>query len=310
MWAESYDRKYSAAGIFAVQDAIVESVVSAIGGADGVIARRRLAAATSARPQSLDSYQCVLLAYAYGREISQESHLRARTCLEAVIKTEPNYAEALAALSMIYEHQAHMGFNATAAYDPLQRALELSRRAVELEPNNATAHRQLAMVYFHLHQLEPFYQHAKRAVELNPNDPTNLGYLGIYISWSGKLQWGNSLVRKAMSLNPEIPQWFNQVLAFEHYLAGEYDQGLAIIEKIHEKGNFWNEMWRLVYLGQLGRKDEAARVYAHLQTMRPGYSVADYGREAKAWNLPDEWIAAVQDGLRKANVPETPPNKS
>jgi adenylate cyclase len=304
-WAETYDRRYSADDLFSVQDAIVGSVVSAIGGADGIIARKRVAAATNARPQNLNSYECVLLAYAYGREVSADSHLRARSCLEAVVRQEPNYADALSALSMIYEHQAHMGFNATTEYEPLLRALELSQRAVDLEPNNATAHRQLAMVYFHLHQLEPFYQHAKRALELNPNDPTNLGYLGIYISWSGKLQWGNSLVRKAMTLNPEIPQWFNQVLAFEHYLAREYEDGLAIIEKIHEKGNYWNDMWLLVYLGQLGRRDEAVRVYARLQTMRPGYSVSDYGHEAKSWNLPDDWIAAVQDGLRKAGVPET-----
>lgn len=309
LWSQSYDRSLSAKDLFAVQDAIVESVVSTIGGADGVIARRRLASTTSARPQGLESYECVLLAYAYGREISQESHSRAKVCLEEVVKKEPNYADALAALSMIYEHQSHMGFNATQEYDPLRRALELAQRAVALEPNNASAHRQLAMVYFHLHELEPFYQHAQRAVELNPNDPTNLGYLGLYISWSGKLQWGNSLVRKAMSLNPEIPQWFNQVLAFEHYLAGEYKEGLAIIEKIHEKGNFWNDIWMLVYLGQLGRTEDSARVYARLQTMRPGYSVADYGRDAKTWNVPENWIALIQDGLRKSKVPETTPGK-
>jgi adenylate cyclase len=134
VWAENYDRQLTAGNIFKIQDEIVQGVVSALGGAYGVLNRTAL---EGAKTDSLNAYRCVLLSYAYDLENTAETHLIARNCLERAVELDPEYADAWAALAMLYVDERNMSWNPNPGlYDPLERALQAAQRAVKLEPNS------------------------------------------------------------------------------------------------------------------------------------------------------------------------------
>ena len=94
LWAESFDRDYDVASIFDIQDEITGRIVATIADVHGVIARAGAQAIRTARPESLETYECILVALDYEAAISAEKAAKARACLEQVVRTDPDYAEA------------------------------------------------------------------------------------------------------------------------------------------------------------------------------------------------------------------------
>lgn len=64
-----------------------------------------------AKTDNLDAYRCVLLSYAYDLENTAETHLAARDCLVRAVELDPDYADAWAALSMLYVDEHNMSWN-------------------------------------------------------------------------------------------------------------------------------------------------------------------------------------------------------
>jgi TolB-like protein len=184
LWAQTYDRELSASNVFAVQDEITEQVVATIAGSYGVIFRARFAEVRRKPTESLDAYECVLkvIAYYTSNWVAAE-HSRLRDALERVVKSDPDYAEAWASLCWIYLDEYRVNFNPRP--DPLDRALDAARRAVDLEPASQWARQALAAVYFHRHELEAFFAETERALALNPNHPLALASLGVYLLYAG-----------------------------------------------------------------------------------------------------------------------------
>ncbi len=60
------------------------------------------------------------------------------------------------------------------------------RRAVELEPSNAVAMRELAALLLATNQLELARSFYERAIRLNPDDKTSLGYMGCTLARLGR----------------------------------------------------------------------------------------------------------------------------
>jgi tetratricopeptide (TPR) repeat protein len=102
------------------------------------------------------------------------------------VKSDPDYADAWAWLSSIYRDEHRFNFNPRP--DPLDRALDAARRAVDLDPSSQVAHHTLAEIYFYRHELDGFFVEAERTVALNPNDALTLAGLGDKLHYAGELQ--------------------------------------------------------------------------------------------------------------------------
>jgi TolB-like protein len=309
LWAETYERDLSAASIFAVQDEITAQVASIIAGHSGVIARQLVGAAAGRRTDDLAAFECVLLAYRYDRVFSKDNYLAARGCLENAIERDPDYAEALGALSYIYADGFQMGLaEEVSSIDFLAEAYRLAFRAVELEPTSASVQRQLAMAYFYNGELDGFHEHAERALTLNPHDPTTLGQLGMFIAAAGDFARGGPLVHKAFALNADLPYWYKFTFAGEHYWKGEWEAGRVLMEGLDTSDdNPFTHHWHLLFLGELGLRDRATEVLARLRKITPSVSIAEFRTLWAKFNPPAGDMERYAASWRKAGVPEEPP---
>jgi adenylate cyclase len=304
LWAETYDRDLTPGNLFAIQDDIHEKVVATIADAFGIIARTRLDE-TRARPtESLDAYECVLRAYWYTALHTAEAHRRARDCLERAVDVDPDYVDALAQLAYLYREEFHHGFNPQPA--SLDRALELARRAVELDPTNQAAQLALAQTRWSRHELGAFFVAADRAVALNPNEAKTLASVALSTTYAGRWDRGSALMRKAIALNPNHPGWYYIALFHDHYRKAEYQAALVEAQKVNMP-ELWETYSTLAQAyAQLGRGGQAEAAVEELLKVYPDFP-------AKAWeefrrrNVPEEEIAHLVEGLRKAGLEVSQP---
>jgi TolB-like protein len=307
LWAETYDRPLTGADIFALQDDMTSKAVANIAGPHGQIARAGLEEAKGKRPDSIDSYDCVLRAAAYVKMLSPQGHGPIRDCLEKAVARDPNYAEAWAWLAWAYVLEYEYGFNPRPElYDARERALEAGLRAADLDPNSAVVQRQLFWIRFMRHENDAALAGVERALTLNPNDPDVLCLSGSVTAYSGKWDRGIALTKKAMALSPNYPRWCHFPIAIYHYLNAEYEQALAETLKI-EIPFIWTHVWLAMNYGQLGRKEEARAAVAELLKLYPGFG-ANVRREFRKYNTTDENLERYVEGLRKAGL-DIPPEQ-
>ena len=122
LWSQNYDRQLSAESLFAVQDDIREQIVATLSDLHGVIYSAQSEKNIHRPTSNLNAYECLSVALAYDKYLSEENHLRARESLERAIEIDPNFDEAWAHLSWIYSDEWVWEFNPLP--DSMTRALD------------------------------------------------------------------------------------------------------------------------------------------------------------------------------------------
>jgi adenylate cyclase len=308
LWAETFDRDFTAEDLFEIQDSITEQVVSIIGDAWGVLAQDRLERVRGLGTQDLGSYACVARVQSYIRTFAPDEHLAVRTCLEETVENDPGYANAWAWLArlIVDEHQIYQNPKPNS----LDRALAAAQRAVELDPQNDQAQAALADAHFHRLEMDEFAAAAKRTLDLNPNSSAALAEIGYQYAYMGEWDRGITLLRKAQKLNPRHPNWYFLITTFDQYGKGQYEAALTEAQKINMPGFFLNYMMLGMIYGQMGRLDEAKAALEKLDALWPGFTM-ESARDFMGRIMPDASVREkVFDGLRKAGLPEAAPAPS
>ena len=88
--------------------------------------------------------------------------------------------------------------------DPLDRALAAALKGVQADPMSQQAHWGLAQTYFHRGERQLFKEEAKVALELNPNRAYIVGNLGWALAHAGEWDQGIALIEKAYELIPAV----------------------------------------------------------------------------------------------------------
>ena len=152
---------------------------------------------------------------------TSDAHRDARDCLERAVELDPNYSDAWAWLSWMYQDEYLLNFNPQPA--SLDRAFEAARRAVNLDQMSNLAHHLMAVCHFLRWEDELFVIEAERALAINSNNAALIGDLGIFLIGAGEWERGMALVNKAMRLNPYHGGILYEPLFKYHYQRGEYE---------------------------------------------------------------------------------------
>ena len=297
MWSANYDNELTATNLFAVQDDIREQIVATLSDLHGVIYSEETRKNVHRPTASLNAYECLSVALAYDKYLSEEYHLRARDSLEKAVELDPDFDQAWSHLSWIYTDEVVFSYNPMP--DSMSRALKAARRGIALAPANYHNRWLLSRVYYFSGEKDLFFAEAEKSLSLNSNDGTTLGLIGCYMLLAGEWQRGVALVEKATMLNPNHPDYYHCFLSAADLHRRDY---AAALQKLH-KMSFFEWPTALLFLVSAnalnGNLDEAARYQETLDKVvrNPTLEVAE-NHLVKMIPYADDVVETVMDGLR------------
>jgi len=301
LWADTYDRDLESKGIFDLQDEITDSLVATVADPYGVVARSMAAPTTSKSPDSLTPYEAVLRFFVYQQRASAEDHAIARAALEHAVEVQPDYADAWACLSILILDEFRHMFNPRP--NALDRSLEAAHRAVDLDPANQLAHYALANSHYFRKDLGAFRAAADRAISLNRRDGNTVAMLGILTAYGGDWERGVELTKFAMALNPHHPGWYRFATFFDHYRKGEYNEALAVAQKINMPAYFADPYVQAIAHAQLGNTQAAKELARELLRLYPDFETKGTEEHLDKWLfLQPALLEHLIEGFQKAGL--------
>ncbi|UCH48983.1 MAG: adenylate/guanylate cyclase domain-containing protein [Betaproteobacteria bacterium] len=300
LWAERYDRKIN--DVFALQDEITSRIVGSIAtGSGGVMVASARSRAVRKPPESLEAYELVLRATA-SYPNSQKWYDDTTALLERAIRIDPNYARAR------QEYAWHKLLGWIFRFEknglPSDQIKENAIKAIQLDPNDALAHRTAAYGFFFEREFDLFEREAQLAFELAPYNADVFTQLGAAFLFSGQWDRGRSLVKKAYELNPaSAGGWYYAAMHYDHYRKGEY---LLALEdaRAHPGQSLCETQWKYVAAhGQLGEPQKAKQHWDKCVAAVPNFSADWVAKMLRIWNFQESFIQQYMEGIRKAGFP-------
>jgi TolB-like protein len=301
LWTERYECDATAGPIFDVQDEIASHAVATLAQPHGVIARPELVLAKRKHPENLDAYDCLLLFYDYTAHHAPEAHRRIRDALERHVKTEPDVSMLWAALSMIYTDSWRFGFNPEKnRQDSRDKGLQAARKAIDCDPLNPLAYHAAFLAYFARNDLKAFREAAERAVNLNPNNTDILADYGLHLTLCDDAPRGILLLKVALALNPEPPDWYWFPFFIWHYDRGEFEAALDMALRAESQDFYWTYGMHAIAYAAVGMDDEARAAAKRLLELYPTFG--ERAREELSHWMDGRRMQPVLDLLQRSGV--------
>ena len=294
VWAEKFDRGLDE--IFAVQDRVVQTIVSTLVGrvqaSDAERARRK-------PPASLAAYECVLRGNALPWD-EPAGALAATRLFEQAIELDPGYAIAHALLAALcYARWKDDPSDSSARLD---EAYLLAKRAVELDDGESTCHAILAQVLVLRRSFDLGVQYGRRAVEINPNNQWNAADLGCVLIYTGQSEEALGCFARARDIDPYFdPPWYWRALGQAYMHMQRYADAVSNLNHARFRP------YRLLAImaacqAELGDMDGARASVADCLALKVDFSIGHYmKKEPFKIQAEAERVAA---SLRLAGLPE------
>ena len=298
LWAETYDRPYSADQIFALQDDLVPQIVSTVADSYGILPHSMSQAVRRKPTDELTAYEALLRSFSYVERVTAEEHAEAKAALERAVQQTPGDSDCWAMLSILFTDEHIHGFSSRTGL--LEHALQLARRAVDANPLNHRAYQALAWALCYRKEFDACRHAAERTVALNPMDASAMAYVGQTIAYGGGWERGCELLNRAMQLNPHHPGWYRYAPFLNAYRQADYRGALDIALKMNMPGVSLMYVALAAVYGQLGELEAAREAVSELLVLRPEFKVTARTELEKLWD--SELVDRLIDGLRKAGL--------
>lgn len=303
VWAESFERRLAPSEIIALRNEVANRVARSLGQLYGAIQSDRGRDAEGPAPETLGGYAAVLLFYAYWRTFDREMIEAVRVGLERAVAAQPDYAEALACLSLVYSNASRFRHPVNAPdSDLLARALMLADRAVRLAPSSSWARYALGIAHWFSGNVAGALEALETGRELNPNDTTILADLGQRYAMLARWDEAVPLLEQAYAGNPALPGSYRIGLFLWHLARGHFADALAEARRVDAPQVLYGHVAVAVAAAELGRAAEAKAAIAAIRALDPDYG-AHVETDLAQRHVAPQLIALVVSGLRKAGLP-------
>jgi eukaryotic-like serine/threonine-protein kinase len=298
LWGDQYNTKLSE--IIAVQGEMAKDISKNLRLKLTGEEKRRL---TQRYTDNIAAYQLYLKGrYAWNKRTAEELR-RSAEHFQQAIDLDPSYALAYAGLADSYNMLAD--YSVLPPKEAFPRAEAAASKALEIDDTLAEAHTSLAFVKMAYDgDWAGADREFRRAIELNPNYATAHQWYASYLVMTRRFEESITEMKRAQALDP-LSRIINANLGLHYYYARQYDQA---IEQLHKTIDL-NPDFGLAYfylgrpLLQKGMRNEAI---AELQKARAlsgedpetiaelGYAYGVAGRRAEA-----QAVLRELDGLSK-----------
>jgi adenylate cyclase len=194
LWAERYERRWDE--LFDLLDELIARIAATIVGqvqeADIAEARRKL-------PENMTAYACLLRGLEHHRlgGVTNEDAKEAVKWFERAIETDPNYG------------LSYAWWVCSACRLPEfdnEKGLKYIKKALELDENNAEAHRIMGAFQARLGNFEAAEHHHCRAMALSPSSAFIRGRSAAFYTFNHQPERSLELIAEAEALDPFLPR--------------------------------------------------------------------------------------------------------
>jgi TolB-like protein/DNA-binding winged helix-turn-helix (wHTH) protein/Tfp pilus assembly protein PilF len=195
LWARTYERRLE--DILAIEAEVSRAIASQVGGTLGL----QQAKLINSRPVDPQVYELCLMGRFHWNKRTAADLAKAEDYYQQAIARDPSYAPAYAGLANVYALLPSYGV--APFRDSFAKSAAAARRALELDEGQAEAHATLGLVAVNT---VPEWEHSepefRRAIELDPNDATSHHWLAYYLFFAGRYDEALAEIALARQLDP------------------------------------------------------------------------------------------------------------
>ena len=231
LWSDTYDRPLTVENLFAIQDDVANSIFTALSKELGLAVDARIQAKRTT--EDLDAYALFLKArplYLARRDLDVVDEL-----LGQAVEIDPGFSEAWeyrAAVQLLMENYGYSDLPLPELY---QRGMEYAERALEIDPNSATALATIANMQTDQattgharHDWNDIIDRYSRALEIDPRNGSALNWRGLAYGWVGDMDAALGDFRQCIEYEPYYEPCVENL---QWYLAdmGRYDEAMEVL---------------------------------------------------------------------------------
>jgi len=250
LWSERYDRELQ--DVFAIQDEITATIVRTL----EITLVGSHAAPVRRATEDLEAYQLYLKGRYWWNKRQEGGLWKGVEYFEQAIERDPSYARAHAGLADSHSVIGYYSF--LPPRTAFAKATQAAQSALALDERLSEAHVSLALVRFWFDWDAAGAEQAfRRALELNPQQVTAHIFLGQLLAARGRADDADRAWRAGLELDPMSPLTHGIVGSGLFFLR-RYEAGLAqCLRALELDANHVQSMWAAGFIyGQLGRYDE------------------------------------------------------
>ena len=228
-WANSYERNVE--DVLALESTVAEAIASEIQVSITAGDRERLRQQRAAKPEALDAY---LRGRYFWNRRTEDGLRRGAQYFQQAIAADPTYALAYSGMADSYSLLGSIGTDGMPPNTAMPLAKSAAQKAIELDPDLADGHVSLALVELSYDwDLAGAAREFSRALELNPNSATARHWYSHYFMAAGDLGRATEQMREALRLEPLSPS-INIGVGWCLYYSRHYDQAIEQFRSVVE----------------------------------------------------------------------------
>jgi TolB-like protein/DNA-binding winged helix-turn-helix (wHTH) protein/Tfp pilus assembly protein PilF len=297
VWAKRFDIEKNE--ILAVQDRITKEVVSAmLNNPDGAYANYRGSRGT----RSFEAYDAFLLGQQYIKTRSKQGYTQTMNAYRRAIQIDPSFARAYGAMAVTLTRGYRYQWSDLSLVEARERALELAKKAVELDNSNPEIYWSLAYVHLHRREYDEAEKAVRKSIELSTNFADGYALLANIANWRGKPGEAITDIKEAMKLNPYYVFEYPSTLGLAYYLKGQYPDAVKTLDDALDRNE--SALNPRLFLAatyiRMHKKDDAEWEIDQVETYHPDATISNL--ETTLPFEKEDILQNLKTDLRKAGL--------
>jgi adenylate cyclase len=222
LWGDDFE--YDSKDILSIQTMVVGEIVNAL---KAKVTPQEKNGIAKQYTENVDAYKYYLKGRNFWNLRGLENFDSAEANFKEAIKLDPDYALAYAGLADCYTYNQ----KGMSQLEAIPIAREFADKALALDSNLSEGYTSLGFIQYNFdYEWDKSKKTLERAIELEPNNPTAHLYYGIVLQFTGNTDEGLKEVEKAAELNP-LGWAENWVLGRNCFFAGLNDKAISQFNK-------------------------------------------------------------------------------
>jgi len=296
VWAERYDRKID--DIFAVQDEITERIVEAM---DIKLVTGEMAHTIRKVLRNPDALEYYYRGWEALFGSTKNDIEEAQQMFEETTRLEPESSFGYALAAWAHWWSVDLGLSEDIAHS-LERAIELARKAEDLEDFTGLSNLVMAQIHLYKHEHDKALEAAQKAVLARPSCDLSYVAKANILTYLGRPTEAIDLAKFAIRLAPVYPPFFQKTLAAAFYGNGQYEEAITSAKEVikSDEGNLDAFLILAGANAALDQQEEASKAATEIKRIKPDFLLKKYA-ETQPYRDP-KILKQVTSMLQRAGV--------